>query len=124
MFFFFLQEINRSNRRIIKQTFVSDVLEITDPQNLKTHPLAAKTSISDPTSPLNHMPNKPATTVDPETDDWEALFDENGDCLDPKFVEELTAAVGKVTIEKPKSDYKVSAAIISIYSFNYNSFSL
>lgn len=86
-------------------------MEITEPQNLKSRDsIAANTSISDPTSPLNHTPNKPATTADPETDDWETLFDENGDCLDPKFVEELTATVGKVTIEKPKSDYKVIIA--------------
>jgi hypothetical protein len=33
-------------------------------------------------------------------------FADNGDCLDPKMVEELTKAVGKVQIEKPKQDYK------------------
>ena len=33
-------------------------------------------------------------------------FDDNGDCLDPKMVEEITKAVGKVQIQKPKSDYK------------------
>lgn len=36
------------------------------------------------------------------------MFDDNGDCLDPKLLDELTASVGKVSIEKPKSDYKVS----------------
>lgn len=41
------------------------------------------------------------------TDDWDALYDDNGECLDPKFINELTSAVGKVTIEKPKSDYSV-----------------
>lgn len=35
------------------------------------------------------------------------MFDDNGDCLDPKLIDELTASVGKVAIEKPKSDYKV-----------------
>lgn len=46
-------------------------------------------------------------SIDPETDDWEKMFDDNGDCLDPKLINELTAAVDKVTIDKPKTDYKV-----------------
>lgn len=36
------------------------------------------------------------------------MFDDNGDCLDPNLIEEITASVGKVTIEKPKTDYKVN----------------
>lgn len=85
------KEINRSNRRIMKQTFVSDVLEIPEP--------SAK--------PVTNGNQTPKVTVDPETDDWDCMFDDNGDCLDPKLLDELTASVGKVTIEKPKSDYKL-----------------
>lgn len=44
--------------------------------------------------------------VHKETDDWESIFDENGECLDPKLMDEITANVGKVTITKPKNDYK------------------
>lgn len=40
------------------------------------------------------------------TDDWESIFDENGECLDPKLMDEITANVGKVAITKPKNDYK------------------
>lgn len=81
------QEINRSNRRIIKQTFQSDVLEI--------GPVAA-----------DKKDNKlPERTVNPEEDDWETMFDDNGDCLDKKLMDELTASVGKVQIEQPKTDY-------------------
>lgn len=74
----------------MKQTFVSDVLEIPEPIK--------------PTNG-NQMQK---VTLDPETDDWDTMFDDNGDCLDPKLLDELTASVGKVSIEKPKSDYKVS----------------
>lgn len=35
------------------------------------------------------------------------MDDDNGDCLNPKLMEELTSAVGKVSIEVPQSDYKV-----------------
>uniref|UniRef100_T1GZH5 Uncharacterized protein n=1 Tax=Megaselia scalaris TaxID=36166 RepID=T1GZH5_MEGSC len=78
-------EINRSNRRIIKQTFVSDVLEIPDIQS-------------------SDSPND-SVSCDPETDDWDTMFDDNGECLDPKIIEELSASVGKVKIETPKMDY-------------------
>lgn len=50
----------------------------------------------------------PPKPVDPETDDWESMFDDNGDCLNPNLIDEITASVGKVTIEKPKTDYKVN----------------
>lgn len=115
-FLLFKQEINRRNRRIIKQTFDSDVLEINDTLT------AQKSSSSPPTaSHLVKKPNLPQTevqcknaikkpndksAVNPETDDWETMFDETGECLDPKLVDEITASVGKVTITKPKSNYK------------------
>lgn len=41
-----------------------------------------------------------------DSDDWESMFDDNGECLDPKIIDEITASVGKVTITEPKSDYK------------------
>jgi hypothetical protein len=84
------QEINRSNRRIIKQTFKDDVLKIND-KPIKTHENETKSSDK---------------VLNPEIDDWDDIFDDNGDCLDPKLMSELTSAVGKVTIEKPKNDYK------------------
>jgi len=80
------QEMNRASKRIIKQTFNSDVLEIDPPEKAKL---------------------KESKSVNPEEDDWESMFDDNGDCLDPNLLDELTAQVGKVTIEKPKTDYKV-----------------
>lgn len=82
------QEMNRASKRIIKQTFTSNVLEI-EPENHE------------------NINGKNKKIVNPEEDDWEAMFDDNGDCLDPKMLDELTAQVGKVTIEKPKTDYKV-----------------
>lgn len=44
--------------------------------------------------------------VTTETDDWESIFDDDGECLDPKLMDEITANVGKVTVTKPKNDYK------------------
>ncbi|XP_041371063.1 coiled-coil domain-containing protein R3HCC1L-like [Gigantopelta aegis] len=40
-----------------------------------------------------------------DEDGWEAMFDDNGDCLDPDVMEQLTAHVGNVQIDKPKINY-------------------
>lgn len=63
--------------------------------------------IPEPMKPTVNGNQTQKVSVDPETDDWDTMFDDNGDCLDPKLLDELTASVGKVAIEKPKSDYKV-----------------
>ncbi|PNF21696.1 hypothetical protein B7P43_G10330 [Cryptotermes secundus] len=44
--------------------------------------------------------------LNPEECTWDMMFDDNGECLDPKLMEELTNSVGSVTIEKPPSDYR------------------
>lgn len=111
-------EINRSNRRIIKQTFVSDVLEIPDIQTATTttattttkttkHKSKTKKSDSLRTKEKNNK-NSEFVPCDPETDDWDTMFDDNGECLDPKIIEELSASVGNVKIVAPKMDYTVS----------------
>uniref|UniRef100_T1H461 Uncharacterized protein n=1 Tax=Megaselia scalaris TaxID=36166 RepID=T1H461_MEGSC len=46
-----------------------------------------------------------SVSCDPETDDWDTMFDDNEKCLDPKIIEELSASVGKVKIETTKMDY-------------------
>jgi hypothetical protein len=91
------QEINRSNRKLIKQTFNSNVLEIE----------AAGGSVEP-------KPEDKAVTND--EDDWDTLFNDEGECLDPKMIEELTVAVGKVSIEKPKSNYKAYQANVDLLS--------
>ncbi|XP_044003429.1 R3H and coiled-coil domain-containing protein 1 isoform X2 [Aphidius gifuensis] len=73
-------------------------------------------------------PPSPQVKLNRDECDWDSLFDDNGDCLDPTLIEELTAAVGDVTIEQPKNDYKpfvkpieVStdefAHVVEIYNF-------
>lgn len=49
---------------------------------------------------------KAKKTVNPETDDWESIFDEEGECVDPKLMNEISATMGKVAIAQPKSEYK------------------
>lgn len=98
------QEINRSNRRIIKQTFASNVLEITEQQ--QDNGVAIEEKEKENGHGVKGVVED-AKQVNPEEDDWESMYDDNGDCLNPKLMEELTSAVGKVSIEVPQSDYKV-----------------
>ncbi|XP_043646868.1 coiled-coil domain-containing protein R3HCC1L [Drosophila teissieri] len=99
------KEINRSNRRIMKQTFNSDVLEI--PEKIET---SATKAIPSPQASATAKPPADSTTEDDDEedeDDWEKMFDESGDCLDPKILQELSESVGKCKIELPKMDYTV-----------------
>lgn len=43
--------------------------------------------------------------INPDECDWESMFDDSGECLDPSLLEQLSHAVGQVAIEKPKSSY-------------------
>ncbi|XP_017138096.1 R3H and coiled-coil domain-containing protein 1 [Drosophila miranda] len=96
------KEINRSNRRIMKQTFVSDVLEIPEKIEMVSKAATRATATAKP-------PGGSTTEDDDEEeeDDWENMFDESGDCLDPKILQELNDSVGKCKIELPKMDYTV-----------------
>ncbi|XP_037812340.1 formin-E [Lucilia sericata] len=103
------KEINRSNRRIIKQTFVSDVLQI--PDHINEEENEDKSKISKVNNKLaTNVPRTTAQSIDSNTeeeeeDDWENMYNDSGDCLDPKIMQELTASVGKCKIELPKMDY-------------------
>ncbi|XP_052863539.1 uncharacterized protein LOC128270174 [Anopheles cruzii] len=112
------QEINRSNRRIMKQSFNSDVLQIDEPEPPGPRVTAKKVEKAIPPT-INGVGTTPSEngasndkqcetggTNGEEEDDWESMYDDNGDCLNPKMIDELTSAVGKVAIEVPQSDYK------------------
>ncbi|XP_067657050.1 coiled-coil domain-containing protein R3HCC1L-like [Haliotis asinina] len=47
----------------------------------------------------------PSNSQEEDEDSWDKMFDDNGDCLDPSAMEELTAHVGNVKIDKPKINY-------------------
>ncbi|KAG8038594.1 hypothetical protein G9C98_006290 [Cotesia typhae] len=59
-------------------------------------------------------PPLPPVKINRDECDWDSLFDDNGECLDPTLIEELTEAVGEVTIEQPKSDYKAFSRPVEI----------
>lgn len=102
----------------MKQTFVSDVLEI--PEKIESAPKLSNATVTAATTTAaaagaataaSLTPPADSTTEDDDEeneDDWENMFDENGDCLNPKILQELTESVGKCKIELPKMDYSVS----------------
>lgn len=102
------QEINHSNKRIIKQSFDSDVLVISDPvdepkkENRETEFVAHQIE-TEPKKPKQKL--EPKVSLKREDNDWEAVFDDSGECLDPSLLEELTSTVGKVHISKAKNNY-------------------
>ncbi|XP_006609103.1 coiled-coil domain-containing protein R3HCC1L isoform X1 [Apis dorsata] len=61
-------------------------------------------------------PSPPIKKINRDECDWDSLFDDNGDCLDPTLIEELTSAVGNVMIEQPKNDYKPYTKHIEVSS--------
>ncbi|XP_011864895.1 PREDICTED: coiled-coil domain-containing protein R3HCC1L isoform X2 [Vollenhovia emeryi] len=73
-------------------------------------------------------PPSPPLKMNRDECDWDSLFDDNGDCLDPTLIDELTSAVGEVVIEQPKNVYKTYnkqvevssdefAHVVEIYNF-------
>lgn len=106
------QEINRSSKRIIKQSFDSDVLVISDPIEEERSPSPKKISQNEVTieeKETEIKKTKPKleakVSLKREENDWDAVFDESGECLDPSLLEELTSTVGKVHISKTKNNY-------------------
>ncbi|XP_063220631.1 coiled-coil domain-containing protein R3HCC1L-like, partial [Bacillus rossius redtenbacheri] len=123
------KEENRRTRRILRRNFISDVLIISETQVQLEPQVVSPKSKNDGSSREEEtcLPEKSATRseivaqeenlddtmqsdelskLNPEECTWDMMFDDNGECLDPKLMEELTRAVGSVTIEKPQSDYR------------------
>lgn len=103
------QEINRSSKRIIKQSFHSDVLVISDTveeaKNEHEPPEIGRNE-KEPESKKTKPKLEPKISLKREENDWDAVFDDSGECLDPSLLEELTSTVGKVHISKAKNNYE------------------
>lgn len=102
------QEINRSSKRIIKQSFDSDVLVISDPVEEEIEKVER---VEKETKEEKKVERKPKQKLEErvslkrEENDWDVVFDDSGECLDPSLLEELTSTVGKVHISKTKNNY-------------------
>uniref|UniRef100_A0A2H1W122 SFRICE_035612 n=1 Tax=Spodoptera frugiperda TaxID=7108 RepID=A0A2H1W122_SPOFR len=104
------QEINRSSKRIIKQSFHSDVLVISDtvdsvPEKNEPEPVVAVEEKETEVVKKSKPKLEAKVSLKREENDWDAVFDDSGECLDPSLLEELTTTVGKVHISKPKNCY-------------------
>ncbi|XP_045538246.1 uncharacterized protein LOC106721775 [Papilio machaon] len=99
------KEINRSTKRIIKQSFDSDVLVISDPveeEKVKQTEIEQKEKVVEKKT----KPKLEAkVSLKRDENDWETVYDDSGECLDPSLLEELTSTVGKVHITKAKNNY-------------------
>lgn len=118
---------NESNN-IIRRNMVSDVLIISDVvdkepvKKVKQVPTMPMPPTEKKTKKVERQKSKPAPPPSPpikisrDECDWDSLFDDNGDCLDPSLIEELTTTVGEVTIEQPKNDYKMYTKQVEVSS--------
>ncbi|XP_013173446.1 PREDICTED: uncharacterized protein LOC106122118 isoform X1 [Papilio xuthus] len=99
------KEINRSTKRIIKQSFDSDVLVISEPVEEEK----VKQTEVEPKEKVVEKKTKPKleakVSLKRDENDWETVYDDSGECLDPSLLEELTSTVGKVHITKAKNNY-------------------
>lgn len=104
------QEINRSSKRIIKQSFDSDVLVISDPADETEEKtdvsVVPEKDVKEPEAKKTKPKLEPKVSLKREDNDWDAVFDDTGECLDPSLLEELTTTVGRVHISKAKNNYE------------------
>ncbi|XP_054004848.1 uncharacterized protein LOC128890410 isoform X1 [Hylaeus anthracinus] len=120
---------NKKNTEMIHSNMVSDVLIISDvvkkePQSVVKE--VVPVSVTPPEKKVKKIerqkskpappPSPPVKKINRDECDWDSLFDDNGDCLDPTLIEELSSAVGDVVIEQPKSDYKSYTKHIEVSS--------
>ncbi|XP_043269895.1 uncharacterized protein [Venturia canescens] len=125
------KQTNNKNLSVPIPCNVSNVLIISDPKEHEKNNKMINVDKENTTviSPPEKKPkkvarvkSKPASPPSPpiklnrDECDWDSLFDDNGECLDPTLIEELTAAVGEVTIEQPKNDYKAFSRPVEVSS--------
>lgn len=123
--------VNQKNKRIISNNSKSDVLIISEVRN-REDAVKEEVSVTPITPPEKKKvkkierpkskpaaPPSPSIKVDRDELDWDSLFDDNGDCLDPTLINELSTAVGEVTIEQPKNSYKTYTKTIEVSSDEY-----
>ncbi|XP_001606474.1 R3H and coiled-coil domain-containing protein 1 isoform X1 [Nasonia vitripennis] len=108
----------RNDNKAVKKALISPVLIISTKEEEEKEakkspapvfPVVAMTPPEKKVKKVERPKSKPAPPPAPpvkinrDEADWDSLFDDNGDCLDPTLIEELSSAVGEVVIEKPKS---------------------
>ncbi|XP_077266458.1 uncharacterized protein LOC143899771 isoform X1 [Temnothorax americanus] len=119
--------IDYKDRQLVERNVVSDILIISDTVRKKSKQSEQLSSIlvtppEKKVKKVERQKSKPAAPPSPplkmnrDECDWDSLFDDNGDCLDPTLIEELTSAVGEVVIEQPKNDYKTYGKQVEVSS--------
>ncbi|KOC59860.1 R3H and coiled-coil domain-containing protein 1-like [Habropoda laboriosa] len=120
---------NQKNAQMMHHNIVSNVLIISDA--VQKEPPTVKEVSPAPTTPPEKKvkkvrlrqkskpappPSPPVKKINRDECDWDSLFDDNGDCLDPSLIEEANISVGDVMIEQPKNDYKPYTKHIEVSS--------
>lgn len=91
------------NERLVKRNIISDVLIISDTVEKESKQVSEQvptilTSPEKKVKKIERPKSKPASPPSPplkinrDECDWDSLFDDNGDCLDPKLIEEVSTS--------------------------------
>ncbi|XP_032691054.1 uncharacterized protein LOC116853873 isoform X2 [Odontomachus brunneus] len=114
------------NEQLVRRNMISDVLIISDNVEKKSkHSEQVSAILTSPEKKVKKIerpkskpapPPSPPLKINRDECDWDSLFDDNGDCLDPTLIEELTSAVGEVMVEQPKNDYKAYTKQVQVSS--------
>ncbi|KAG5345412.1 R3HCL protein, partial [Acromyrmex charruanus] len=118
---------DHKDRQLDRQNAISDVLVISDTiqKKSKQSEQLSPILVTPPEKKVKKIerqkskpvpPPSPPLKINRDECDWDSLFDDNGDCLDPTLIEELTSAVGEVAIEQPKNDYKAYSKQVEVSS--------
>lgn len=95
--------IDNKNRQLVEQNVVSDVLVISD--NMRKKPERSEQApilVIPPEKKVKKIerqkskpvpPPSPPIKINRDECDWDSLFDDNGDCLDPTLIEEVSIYV-------------------------------
>lgn len=91
--------IEDKNEQLVEQNIVSDVLVISDvKKSLKHSEQVSPTVVMPPEKKVKKIerqkskpvpPPSPPLKINRDECDWDNLFDDNGDCLDPTLIEEV-----------------------------------
>lgn len=93
---------NKKNTQMIRRNMVSNVLIISDAVQKESESVKEVTPVSivppekkvkkveRPKSKPAPPPSPPVKKINRDECDWDSLFDDNGDCLDPTLIEEVS----------------------------------
>ncbi|KAF4518276.1 hypothetical protein B566_EDAN005844 [Ephemera danica] len=97
-------KISESPKQKLESSEIKTSLKYSPPGKLKKEEFV-ETYKTDCDTSYSGKKSTPQASLNIDDCSWDMMFDDNGDCLHPSIMEELTQAVGKVRVARPSCDY-------------------